>query len=285
MAMVRDRPLAFLLGVILAATALALPLALTSLGWAARPVLAQVRPAPEVSVFIATRATARDVEALKERLARAPGVIGVTLRPKDVALAELARRSGFATTGLDLASNPLPDVLIARLRATAAPEAIDRVAAAAREWPLVDAVRHDLEWFRKVRAIGRVAITGIALFGGLVVVLIGLILVGTVRLHAGTRADEVAVLDLVGATPRFIVRPYAYSAVLTLLVASALAAAVVYGAHRLLRPPLAELTALYGAPFSLPDPEPVHLAAVIAVSVVFGWLVGVVGARAVLPGR
>ena len=58
-AMVRDRPLAFLLGVVLAASALALPLGLSSIVWSARPALMQVQPAPEVSVFVSTRAAPR----------------------------------------------------------------------------------------------------------------------------------------------------------------------------------------------------------------------------------
>jgi cell division transport system permease protein len=122
-------------------------------------------------------------------------------------------------------------------------------------------------------------------FGGLVLVLVALILVGTVRLHAATRADEVMVLKLVGATPRFIVRPYAYSAALTLLLASVAAAGIAYLAHAALRAPLANLTALYGVAYSLPDPEPLHLAVVFFGAAVFGWLVGVVGARGALAGR
>lgn len=285
LAMVGERPLAFLLGVVLTASALALPLALASIGWAARPVLAQIQPAPEISVFVATRATPREVEALKARMAQLPGVKSVTLRTKDAALAELTRKSGFATAPAELGPNPLPDVLIARLDAPTAPDTIDAASATVRSWPLVDSVRSDLDWYRKVRALGRLSLTAIALFGGVVVLLIALILVGTVRLHAGTRADEVTVLKLVGATPRFIVRPYAYSAVLTLLAASLLAIGAVYAAHATLRAPVADLTALYGARFLLPGPEPTHLLAVVAGALVFGLVIGVAGARGALRGR
>jgi cell division transport system permease protein len=285
LAMVGERPLAFLLGVVLTASALALPLALASIGWAARPVLAQIQPAPEISVFVATRATPREVEALKARMAQLPGVKSVTLRTKDAALAELTRKSGFATAPAELGPNPLPDVLIARLDAPTAPDTIDAASATVRSWPLVDSVRSDLDWYRKVRALGRLSLTAIALFGGVVVLLIALILVGTVRLHAGTRADEVSVLKLVGATPRFIVRPYAYSAVLTLLAASLLAIGAVYAAHATLRAPVADLTALYGARFLLPGPEPAHLLAVVAGALVFGLVIGVAGARGALRGR
>ena len=284
-AMAGDRPFAFLLGVVLAASALALPLALASLVWATRPVLAHLQPAPEISVFVSTRATARDVEALKERLAALPGVTDVALRPKDAALAQLIRKSGFTAPPGDLGVNPLPDVLIGQLALPASPEVVDSLSTTVKGWPLVDAVRSDLDWYRKLLALGRLGVIALAVFGGLVALLAALILVGTVRLHAATRADEVTVLKLVGATPRFIVRPYAYSAALTMLLASALAAVIVHLAHALLRAPIANLTALYGAPFTLPGPEPLHLLALFVGATAYGWLVGVVGVRTTMVGR
>lgn len=284
-AMVRDRPLPFLLGVALAASALALPLALGSIVWAARPVLAQLKPSPEISVFVSTRATMRDVDTLRERLRALPGVTDATLRPKDAALAQLLKKSGFTTPPGELGANPLPDVLVAQLAPPVSPDAVDSLSTTVKAWPLVDGVRSDLDWYRKLRALGRLGVTTLAVFGGLVVVLVALILVGTVRLHAGMRADEVMVLKLVGATPRFIVRPYAYSAGLTLLLASIVAIGLVYLAHAALRAPIANLTSLYGAGFGLPNPEPMHLVVVCAGGTVFGWLVGVLGARGTLTGR
>ncbi|MDH4114818.1 MAG: permease-like cell division protein FtsX [Burkholderiaceae bacterium] len=285
LAMVRDRPLAFLLGVLLAGIALALPLTMASIGWAAWPALSRVQPAPEISVFLAARASPREVEAVKGRLEQLPGITGVMLRPKDAALGELIKKSGFASTPAELGPNPLPDVLIARLGLPVEAEAIERVVAGVRGWPLVEAVRSDLDWYRKLLAIGRLTATGIALVGGLVALLVALILIGTVRLHAGTRVDEVAVLRLVGATPRFIVRPYAYSAALTLLLAAGLAVGAVHLAHAVLRAPLAALTALYGNQFMLPGPEPLFVLAVLIGAALIGWLVGVVGARTALTGR
>ena len=284
-AMVRDRPLAFLLGVALAAIALALPLAIASVLWAARPALALIQPAPEVSVFVSTRAASRDVDALKGRLEALPGIEGVKLQPKDAALAQLIKRSGFVTTPAELGANPLPDVLIARLKLPASERSLDSVATTVKGWPLVDSVRSDLDWYRKVQGLGKLGITAATVFGGLVLLLVTLILGGTVRLHAGTRADELAVLRLVGATPRFIVRPYAYSAALTLALASALASAAVFAAHAVLRAPMANLAALYGTPFTLPDPDPAHLLAVLAIAVILGWAVGGAGARLAVSGR
>ena len=285
LAMLLDRPMAFLLSVVLTASALALPLALASLVWAARPALSQVQPSPEISVFVSPRASARDLDVLRGRLAALSEVSAVAVRPKDAALAQLIKKSGFTTPPADLGPNPLPDVLVAHLALPVSPAVVENLGRTIKEWPLVDVVRSDLDWYRKLQALGDVVLTAVSLFGALVALLVALILIGTVRLHAGTRADEVAVLKLVGATPRFIVRPYAYSAVLTLLLASLLAIAVVYAAHAVLRAPVARLAELYGTAFALPAPEPAHLAAVLLGSVVFGWLVGVIGARLAVAGR
>jgi hypothetical protein len=64
-----------------------------------------------------------------------------------------------------------------------------------------------------------------------------------------------------------------------------LAIAAVFAAHAALRSPIGDLTALYGAPFTLPDPEPIHLLAVLAGAIILGWAVGAAGARAVISGR
>lgn len=285
MAMVRDRPVAFLLGVALAALALALPLSAASLLWAARPALAQVQPAPELSVFVSTGARPQDVTALQARLAAVPGVAGVALQSKEAALARLIKRSGFATTPAELGANPLPDVLIAQLEVPVSERSLEAVTTVVKDWPLVESVRSDLDWYRKARALASLGTAAVTVFGGLTVLLVTLILLGAVRLHAGTRADEVAVLKLVGATPRFIVRPHAYSAALTLALAAGLAIAAVFAAHAALRSPIGNLAALYGSPFILPDPEPIHLLAVLAGAVVLGWVVGAAGARAAVSGR
>jgi cell division transport system permease protein len=281
-AMVGDRPFAFLLGVALAALALALPLTLASVGWALWPVATRLPPSPEVSVFVSPRATARDVELLKNRLAQMPDVTAVTVRSKDAALAQLAKQAGFSGLPAELGANPLPDVLIARLPATTSPAVLESLAAEAGSWPLVDGVRSDIDWYRKLRAVGKLAAMVVVIFGGLTVALLALVLLGTVRLHAAARSDELALLSLSGATPRFMVRPYAYSAALTLLAAAIVASGLAYVAHAALRQPVAEVTLLYGGAWTLADPNPVHLGFFCAGAALFGWAVGWFGGRSAM---
>jgi cell division transport system permease protein len=283
-ALTGDQPAAFLLSVLLAAAALALPLALAVLAGSARPLAAGIRPAPEISVFVAMGASARETEALRTRLAGLADVEGVRLLPRDAALADLAQRSGLGASLKDLRSNPLPDVLVVRLARSVSAARIEDTAAAARKWPNVDAVRADTDWYRKLSAIGRVLGWLGMIFGGLVAALVALILVGTIRLHAAMRADETRVLRVVGATPDFIVRPYAYSAALTLTLAGVVAAGIVLGALAALKGPVTELAALYGQQISL-TPNPIALALFVAAAAVFGLVVGHLGARLTLSGQ
>jgi cell division transport system permease protein len=283
-AMMGEQPAAFLLSVLLAAAALALPLAMASLASSVRPLAARVQPGPEISVFVAVSASARETEALRSRLSGLPDVVAVRLVPRDAALADLMKRSALEAPLKDLRTNPLPDVLIARLATGVAVARIESVASEIRKWPLVDSVRADTDWYRKLGAIGRVIAWLGGIFGGLVAALVALILVGTVRLHAAMRADETRVLRIVGATPGFIVRPYAYSTGLSLTLSAVVATGIVFAALAAVRRPLAELAQLYGQPFALPPPDPRLIVLFILGSSVFGLVVGHLGARIALSG-
>jgi cell division transport system permease protein len=282
-AMMGEQPAAFLLSVLLAAAALALPLALASLANSVRPLAARVQPGPEISVFVAVTASPRETETLRSRVAGLPDMAAVRLVPRDAALADLMKRSALETPLKDLRTNPLPDVLVARL-ATDSPARIESIASEIRKWPLVDSVRADTDWYRKLGAIARVVSWLGGIFGGLVAVLVGLILVGTVRLHAAMRADETRVLRIVGATRDFIVRPYAYSAGLSLALAAVTAAGIVFAALAAMRGPLADLAQLYGQAFTLPPPDLRLIALFVAGTSIFGLIVGHLGARAALSG-
>lgn len=282
--MIGDQPAAFLLSVLLAAAALAIPLALTVLAGSARPLASGIRPAPEISVFLSVNANARETEALRARLAGVADVEDVRLLPRDAALADLAQRSGLGASLKDLRTNPLPDVLIVRLKRSVTAGRIESAAAEIRKWPLVDAVRADTDWYRKLAAIARVLGWLGLTFGSLVAALVALILVGTIRLHAAMRTDETRVLRVAGATPDFITRPYAYSAGLTLTLAAVVAVGVVLAALAAIKGPVIELARLYGHEVLL-APDPRALALFVAGSALFGIVVGHLGARLALIGQ
>lgn len=283
--LVARRPWAFLLSVVLCAAALAVPLFLIALAHSAAPWKPRLKAGPEINVFVAVGTVARDVEAMKIRLAALEGTSEVRLIPRDQALADLSQRAGLPAPAGEGRTNPLPDVLSVRFATAIDPAAVERAAMSIRGWPGVDSVRVDLEWYRRAGAVARAALTVLFVIGGLMLVLVILVLATAVRSQAAARREETELLQMVGARPSFIVRPYGYAGGLTLALGAALSVAFVAAGIAAVGPALASLAAAYGQTFQWSRIPLWVPAAYVLVAGLIGLAVGWIGARLALPGR
>lgn len=281
LALAAARPGGFLLGILLCAFALAVPLLLAALLHSAWPWSAHMQAGPEIALFVAPSTAPRELEQLKARLATLDGVTGVRLIPRDQAYAELSKRAGLAATPA-VRSNPLPDVLVARFAVATEPEVIERAATATRSWSGVDAVQSGADWHRRLTAIGRAAGRILLVVGVLATALIALVLVIAAQGQVQHHSRETALLRLVGARTAFIVRPYAYAGALTLGLGAALAIAAVVGAQWLIGPSIAALAAMYDQAWAWPQIPAWVLAALMGGAATLGWAAGWLGARLAL---
>jgi len=270
-AMLGQRPGRFLLGLLLATAALALPLLIIAMAYTAAPWITRVQAGPELSVFVTPGTASNEVEALRARLAASTGVADVRLIPRDQAYAELVRRSGIAAGDR---ANPLPDVLIVRFGWTWDPTAIERAAAAARQWPGVDAVQADLQWYRRVIAGGNAVAMPMLAVAALTVALVLLALTAAATAQLELRRDEADLLTLIGARPAFIVRPYAYASALTLGLAAVLALALATITLATTEPALAGLAQSSGEPLRWREVPAWALGVAVLGATAFGGLVG-----------
>ncbi len=225
---IAQQPGRFYLSVVIAGAALALPLLVAALALAALPAWKAAKVGPEISVFVKIGTAPREVEALRARLTAASDVTDVRLIPRDQAFAELSKRSGLAAGAAETRSNPLPDTLVARFTFTVDPAAIDRAAVDIRQWSGVDAVQSEIGWYRRLSALRQ---AGLAVAVGLIVLVALLIvtaLLGAAQMTLQLRPDEIRLLQLVGARPRFVRRPYAYVGALTLATGAALAIGIAW---------------------------------------------------------
>ena len=277
LAMLGQRPGRFLLGLLLATAALALPLLILAMAYTAAPWITRVQAGPELSVFVTPGTGSTEIEALRARLAASPGVAGVLLIPRDQAYAELVRRSGIAAAGER--ANPLPDVLVARFGWTRDPAAIERAAAAARQWPGVDAVQADLQWYRRLIAGGNAVAMPMLALAALTLALVFLALTGAAAAQVELRRDEMDLLTLIGARRAFIVRPYAYAAALTLALAAVLALALATITLATTEPALAGLAQTSGEPFRWRAVPAWALVLAVLLATLFGGLVGTLTLR------
>jgi len=280
--LIRRRFATFVLAVLLCTSALALPLLAITFGHGLMPSLQRMPLAPEVSVFAALVATNQELTALKTKLESAPNVERVQWITRDQSLAELARRSGGAAPLAEIKPNPLPDTLVVTFARRISPDELESAATAFRRLPRVDGVYVDSSWYRKALGLGQV-IVRVAIFVAVVtLVLLGLVIIGAVRLIALTDASELRLLHLIGAEGRQIARPYAYVGGITLLAAAALAVTAVSALLRALAPDLSWLEQVLAVPISLGAlPWPV-LAALAAIAFVLGWVGGSIGLRSAL---
>lgn len=261
------KPFATLLTIGVMAVALALPLGLwLVLGNVAR-FAGTVQQSREISVFIRQDTDAARATALADELRGRADIAGVEHRSPADGLADLRRRGDLGEAIDVLGENPLPHVLVVT---PAGDEAL--LAASLRRLPEADLVQHDAEWRQRLDAWlrfgGRAAWLLGALLGAGALLVVG----NTVRLDIQSRREEIGVLQLLGATDGFIRRPFLYLGAWYGVAAGALALALLALAGVALRPAVAELASRYGSQFTLEGFAPANALAVLAASLVLGWL-------------
>jgi cell division transport system permease protein len=162
----------------------------------------------QVVAYLKDTATAGDVTALETALSGMQQVSDVTYVTKDQALADfLVRHPDEADVVKSLPNNPLPASLQINLRS---PSDYLDVANYLRDQEGVDRVLNIQQTVDQLTTI-----IGILRTGGLVILLVvGLIVlfvvVNTIRLAVVSRADEIEIMRLVGASDAFIRWPFIF---------------------------------------------------------------------------
>ncbi len=261
------KPWASALTVGVMAVALALPLGLWLVLGNVAKFSGQVQQSREVSVFLKAEVDPARARALADELRARDDVADATLRTPEEGLQALrAAGLGDAIDALG-DDNPLPSLLVLT---PAGDEAL--LAESLQALPEADLVQHDALWRQRLdgwlRFGNRVALVLALLLGFGALLVVG----NTVRLDIQSRREEIGVLQHLGASDGFIRRPFLYLGAWYGLAAGLLAIALLSVAGVALRPPLAELAASYGSPFSLSGFDPVTALLVTAGAALLGWL-------------
>lgn len=160
----------------------------------------------EIQVFLKTSATRNQTLALKNTIQRMPGVKTVSLFTKETAWAEMQQEDKERRTFLtgDVPGNPLPDRLDIKMTR---PQDIHPMCLALRDsarFPWIDTVKEDNETLNRMMATTRlIANLGIVI-GLLLLTASAFVIQNTIRLTVYARRREIRIMQLVGATSRFI---------------------------------------------------------------------------------
>jgi cell division transport system permease protein len=264
------QPFASLLTAVAMGVAISLPaglyLALDNLGRLAGGLPAQ----PEISLFIADDASTAQKAALAARLRQAD-IAQARHVDKDTALAELSAAQDLADVAAGLPGNPLPDAWIVQPRDVSR-AALGRLTDELGALPGVAEARLDSQWAERLAAALELGRMGVWLLAALFAIALVAISGNAIRAQVLARRDEIQVSRLIGATDRYIRRPFLYLGALQGLFGGLASVGVLAGAGWLLQEPVAHLAGLYGSGFHLAPLAPSEWAVLLGLPALFGWL-------------
>lgn len=265
------RPWATALTALVMGLALALPLLFLVLLDNARALAGGWQDAREITVFLKPAADADASAALAAKFRTRGDVAAVKQTSPEQGLEEFRAMSGFSDALDVLQFNPLPHVLIVTPRETQG--AVEpAVLADLRAEAEVDLVQYDAAWRRRLGAILGLSQRSVLVLAGLLALATLLVVGNTVRLDIQSRAEEIAVMQLIGASPGFVRRPFLYTGIWYGLFSGALALVVVFAVQWALHAPVNQLLDSYDNRFILHGLPLLAVLAVPVLSAVLGWL-------------
>jgi cell division transport system permease protein len=281
----RARPWATMLTGLVMGVALSLPLLLHVLLDNARDLSGGLREAREFTVFLDPAESVESARKLADELGQRDDVLGVVSRTPDQGLAEFRQLSGFAEALDVLQGNPLPSVLVITPRLES--EKVEPpLLAELKADPRVDMVQYDAAWRQRLTAIlefgERVMLSLVILLGLATLLVVG----NTVRMDIQSRAEEIAVIQLMGASDGYVRRPFLYAGLWYGILGGVLAVIAVGMVELAVRVPLLDLLASYGNRFDLHGFGWKQALAVIGASALLGWTgAWIVSTRYLFAGR
>lgn len=266
------RPGATALTLLVMSLALSLPVLLWLALDNARGLGGSLEDARAVSVFLKTEVDAQAAGAFAEKLRARSDVARVDIKTPEQGLEEFRNQSGFADALKVLRSNPLPTVLIVGLRADAQPDKGAPLLIGELEHEAqVDLVQYDALWRQRLDAI-LAFVARVATVIAVLLALAALLVVGnTVRLDIQGRADEIGVVQLLGASNAFVRRPFLYTGLLYGAMSGVLALLLIGAVQWLLATPLQQLATSYDHRFSAHGLSVLLMLGLVAASALLGW--------------
>ena len=264
------QPTVTILSVFVIGIAITLPLALYVAFANVSAAASQVNTDPNINVYLSLNASEQETRELERRLKSLEKVARVTFISSETALAEMKRVANLADLLASLETNPLPHAFSIR------PIAGDAATLASLQreivaLPKVESVAADFEWAQKLKRFATFAERIVSLLGLLLAAAVVFVTGNTIRLQILTQKDEIEVSQLIGATRRFIRRPFLYFGALQGLLAGLVAVLAVMIFVWWAGVEVQALTASYSGNFSLRAPTIQQSLFVVGLSGLLGW--------------
>lgn len=266
----RAAPFASLFTVLVIGIAIALPAGLYLLFDNVKQAAVGIEPRAEINVFLRVEVPETEARQLAEDVRRWPEVAASRFVSRDEALQRL-EKLGLGEVAAGLPANPLPHAVAVTAR-DSDPAALEALAAKLRQQKAVAEVSLDGEWARRLNALLGLGSQAVWLLAALLGLALAAITGNTIRLQIYAQRDEIEVARLIGATDRFIRRPFLYFGGLQGLFGGLAAWGLSALALALLQGSVSRLAEAYGSHFVLSGLGLLDVAVLLAASGLLGLL-------------
>ena len=271
------QPFATTLTLLMVAVALALPACLYILLNNLQAVTHKWDDAGQITLFLKVDSSEDAITKLRKRLENHADIASVEYIPAAQALNEFRERGEFGYLLDGLRENPLPPIFILTPTVTSkATHKLNQLVNDFRTFSRVEYVQLDMQWLQRLQEITSTVRRAIIIIGIMLAISVLLVVGNSIRLDIENRRDEIEVTKLIGATDRFIRRPFLYGGMWYGLLGGILALGLVLTVLLLIKQPAQNLIELYNSSFQLMFPSIEQSLGLIAASIGLGlfgsWL-------------
>ncbi len=226
---------------------------------------------PQISLFLAMDTSAATLKDAGLRLDHHPMVASYRFIARDDAWRDLQQSSGLDDIAGGLEQNPLPDAYIVRAKSDD-PAAVEQLQQEMKQWPGVEHAQLDAVWLKRLHSLLQLGNQLVLVIAGLLGFALLVITGNSIRLQFVTQRDEIELSRLIGATDRFIRRPFLYAGTLYGLMGGLAALLILSATVWLFNQSIAELAQTYAADFRLVLPAGEVAMVLTGGSALLGWI-------------
>jgi cell division transport system permease protein len=270
-ARMRRAPLALLMMIAVIGVTLSLPAMLYVALENLQRLAGGFQTAPQISLFLAMSAPEDQIKEIDARLDKHAGITTHRFVSRDEAWQKMQQSTGLAEITGGLEQNPLPDAYVIETK-TGDPAAIERLQQEMQQWPGVEHAQLDAVWIKRLHGLLELGNKLVLVIAGLLGFALLIITGNSIRLQIATQREEIELSRLIGATDRFIRRPFLYAGTLYGIGGGLSALLILVGAVWLFNESVAELARLYASDFRLLMPTADVSLALVGGSALLGWI-------------
>lgn len=266
----RDAPLATLFTILVIGVAVAMPSGLYVLLNNLDRAAGGVKPQVELTLFVKADIPESESKALAASLAKQADIAHVSFVSKAEGIRKL-EAAGLSDITAGLPANPLPDTLIIT-PSDNTPAALEALSNRLKSMESTQQVVMDTDWIKRLSALMGLGKNLVFLLAALLGLALAAITANTIRLQIYAQKDEIEVAQLIGATDRFIRRPFLYFGGIQGLIGGIAGWLIIVLGGYFIENSVAQVAAAYGASFDLAGLGLNELIPLLGLSTLLGWL-------------